>query len=134
MPCLEKTEYGEQVSFSHLAIDISRRRASCCAEQPPVSMGGSVPRKRQENTGVAQAESKNPYLNQECGLMFRVIGEEQILCFARLYTSASDWSPHDQVEASFSIFFLLLRVAEPHPWMQLPFRFFCMRYHDVKLS
>ena len=50
--------------------------------------------------GVAQADSKNPYFNQECGPTFRVIGEAQILCFAGLYTCASDGPPCDQVRAS----------------------------------
>ena len=54
-----------------------------------------------EKTVVAEAESKNPYLNQEHGPTFGVIGKAQILCFAWLYTGASDGPPRDQMEASF---------------------------------
>ena len=97
-------------SCSHLAVNITRCRVSCCAEQPPVSMRGSFP------------ESKNPYSNQERGPTFRVIGEPgeaQILCFAGLYTGGSDGPPRDQVEARFFTFFLVRqsrkREAEPHP-------------------
>ena len=38
-------------SCSRLAVDISRCRASCCAEQPPVSMRGSVQRYRARKKG-----------------------------------------------------------------------------------
>ena len=58
----------------------------------------------QEKMGVALAESKNAYSNQERGPTFCVICEAQILCFARLYTGASDGPPRDQVKASFLYF------------------------------
>ena len=38
-------------SCSHLPVDISRCLASCSSEQPPVSMGGSVPRQRARKKG-----------------------------------------------------------------------------------
>ena len=38
-------------SCNRLAVDISRCWASCCAEQPPVSMGGSVPLYRARKHG-----------------------------------------------------------------------------------
>ena len=49
--------------------------------------------------GVAQAESKNPYSNQERGptMTFSVIGKAENLGFAGLYT---DGPPRDQVRAS----------------------------------
>ena len=59
--------------------------------------------------GVAQAQSKNPYQNQEYGPTFSVIGGAQILCFAGLYTGASDRPPRDQVEAS--LFYFLFSAA-----------------------
>ena len=59
----------------------------------------------QEKKGVAQAESKNPYSNQERGPTFRVIGEAQNLCFAVLYTCGSDGPTRDQMKAS-SFYFL----------------------------
>ena len=58
----------------------------------------------QKKTGVAQAESKNPYSNHERGPTFRLIGEEQFLCFAGLYTGGSNGPSRDQVEASFFSF------------------------------
>ena len=58
MLCLGKTDSDriwrkgtKKVSCSHLAVYISRCRASCCAEQPPVLMGGSVPRCRVRKNG-----------------------------------------------------------------------------------
>ena len=54
-----------KVSCSRLAINISRRLASCCAEQPAVSIGGSVPRYIElEKKGAAYTESKNANSNQ----------------------------------------------------------------------
>ena len=66
----------------------------------------------QEKTGVAEAESKNPCSNQERRSTFRVIGEAQILCFAGLYTGASDGPPRDQVEASFLYFLFSTAVTK----------------------
>ena len=58
--------------------------------------------------GVESAESQNSYSNQESGPTFRVISKAQFLCFARLYTNASDGQPRDQVRASFIIIFFLV--------------------------
>ena len=91
--------------------------ASCCAEQPTVSMGGSVPRYRARNKGgCIGAESKNSYSNQERGPTFRVIGEAQILCFAGLYTGGSDGQTRDQVRASFFLFSLSAGVTKTGGW------------------
>ena len=58
VPCLGTTEYGEKgqrnfhaATWHWLAVDISRYWASCCAQQPIVSMGGSVPRYRARKNG-----------------------------------------------------------------------------------
>ena len=110
-------------SCSHLEADISQYWASCCAawacaEQPLVSMGVSVLRYRAKNTGVAWAESKNRYLDQERGPTFRVIcetqkiDETQILYFApqirrilyRRKRRANMWPVESKF---FSIFFLV---------------------------
>ena len=56
-------------SCSHLAVDILQCRASCCAEQPPVSMGLLVPRYRARKKGRCIGRKQNPYLNQERGVV-----------------------------------------------------------------
>ena len=48
-------------SCSHLvalAVDIMPCRASCCAEQPPVSMGGSVPHYRARKNGCCMGRNQ----------------------------------------------------------------------------
>ena len=92
-------------SCSHLDVNILQCLASCCAEKPPVLMGGSVPRYEARKSGWCIGRSKNPYSNQERGPTFRVIAEAQFLCFAGLYTGASDGPPRDQVEESFLFYF-----------------------------
>ena len=54
----------------------------------------------QEKMGCLGRKQESKF-NQECGPTFCVIGEAQILCFAWLYTGASNVPPRDQVEASF---------------------------------
>ena len=44
--------------WSHLDVDILLCLASCCAEQPPVSMGGSVPRYRARKNGCCIARKQ----------------------------------------------------------------------------
>ena len=59
VPCAAGLAYGRQnmekkdrkFSCSLLAVDISRCRASCFAQQPPVSMGGSILCHRARNKG-----------------------------------------------------------------------------------
>ena len=45
-------------SCTHLAVDISRCRASCCAEQPPVTKEGSVPRSRARKEGLCKGRKQ----------------------------------------------------------------------------
>ena len=81
----------EKTNFSccHLAVDIILRcLASCRAEQPPVSIRGLVLRYRARKKGRCIGRklwSIVRSLDQERGPTFRVIGEAQILSFARLY-------------------------------------------------
>ena len=112
-------------SCSHLDVDILQCLASCCAEKPPVLMGGSVPRYEARKSGWCIGRSKNPYSNQERGPTFRVIAEAQFLCFAGLYTGAARRERRSATwpgGRKFFIFFLVLQsrkrvaeVAEPHP-------------------
>ena len=48
----------------------------------------------QENKGVAQAERKIPFFNQERGPPSLAIGKAQILCFAGLYTGGTATGRH----------------------------------------
>ena len=53
---------------------------------------------------VAQAESKNPYWNQECGPTFLVICKAQILCFAGLHAQLERRPTRDQMNVFFNFF------------------------------
>ena len=96
----------ERQSCSHLDVNISQCLASAAQNNHQYQWEDPLHAMEQENIGVALAESKNPYLNQERGPTFRVIGEAQILCFAGLYTGGSDGPTRDQVKASLFIYFL----------------------------
>ena len=102
--CLGKTEYGEKGQQNFHAVtwqSISRDAEQAVAHSNhQCQWEDQFHDIEQENKGVAQAESKNPYLNYERGTTFCVIGEAQTLCFAGLCTSRSDGLTHDQVKAS----------------------------------
>ena len=83
------TEHGQQeqqnfhaVTWTSISRDASHATAQNNHQYQWVDQFHAM---EQEKTGVAQAESKNPYLNKERGPTFRAIGEAQILSFAGLY-------------------------------------------------
>ena len=109
-------------SCSHLAVNISRWQAICCAEQPPMSMGGSLPRYRAKKKGPALHRQKArihirsgawspPWTYISCNL------RSTKLCFAGLYTGGSDGPTRDQVKASFFKFSFSAAVKKKNGWL-----------------
>ena len=107
-------------SCSHLAVDISRFRASCCSEQPPVSMGGLVPRYRARKKGGCLGRKQESIFESGAWTYISCSWQNTNFVFGlvlyRRERRAATWPG----ESKFFVFFLVLQwrnlVAEPHPW------------------
>ena len=110
---------------------MSKWQASCCAKQPPVSMGGSVPRYRARRKGCCIGRKQESIFESgawtyilHCNLLIT------ILCFAWLYTGGRRQEQRAYMWPGENIFFHFVfsaavavqsrkRVTEPHPCIVL---------------
>ena len=109
-------------SCSHLAVNISRCRASCCAEQPPVSMRGSFPRYDRAKKNRRCTGRKQESIFESWTWTYISFNRwRTVFVFRRIIYRREQRAVTWPGGSKFFFFFFLVRqsrkrVAEPHLW------------------